>query len=148
VTVKRVPHGRGSGWFHEHVKAGARLRAMAPLGRFVLHDSPLPLLLFAGGSGITPVIGLIKSALATTTRRIRLLYANRDARSVIFAAELEAWRSATAALRVITTSTTRRGFLENGAVRRRRGAAYLCARPRAGGAGRGGHPARAHPHRR
>ena len=51
---------------------------------------PLPLLLFAGGSGITPVIGLIKSALATTTRRIRLLYANRDARSVIFAAELEA----------------------------------------------------------
>ena len=90
VTVKRVPEGRGSGWFHEHVKAGTRLRVMPPLGRFVLHDSPLPLLLFAGGSGITPVIGLIKSALATTTRRIRLLYANRDARSVIFATELEA----------------------------------------------------------
>jgi 3-ketosteroid 9alpha-monooxygenase subunit B len=90
VTVKRVPGGRGSGWFHAHVKAGTRLRVMPPLGRFVLHDSALPLLLFAGGSGITPVIGLIKSALATTTRRIRLLYANRDARSVIFAAELEA----------------------------------------------------------
>ena len=71
-----------------------RLLAIAyffpPLGRFVLHESARPLLLFAGGSGITPVIGLIKSALATTTRRIRLLYANRDARSVIFAAELEA----------------------------------------------------------
>jgi len=89
VTVKRVPDGRGSGWFHEHVKAGTRLRVMPPLGRFVLHDSPAPLLLFAGGSGITPVIGLIKSALVATQRRIRLLYANRDARSVIFAAELE-----------------------------------------------------------
>ena len=89
VTVKRVPEGRGSGWFHDHVSAGTRLRVMPPLGRFVLHDSPRPLLLFAGGSGITPVIGLIKSALATTTRRMRLLYANRDARSVIFAAELE-----------------------------------------------------------
>lgn len=90
VTVKRVPEGRGSGWFHAHVKAGTRLRVMPPLGRFVLHDSALPLLLFAGGSGITPVIALVKSALATTPRRIRLLYANRDTRSVIFAAELEA----------------------------------------------------------
>ncbi len=63
---------------------------MPPLGRFVLHESARPLLFFAGGSGITPVIGLIKSALATTARRIRLLYANRDARSVIFSQELEA----------------------------------------------------------
>jgi 3-ketosteroid 9alpha-monooxygenase subunit B len=90
VTVKRVPEGRGSGWFHEQVRAGAALRVLPPLGRFVLHESPRPLLFFAGGSGITPVIGLIKSALATTSRRIRLLYANRDARSVIFAGELEA----------------------------------------------------------
>jgi 3-ketosteroid 9alpha-monooxygenase subunit B len=85
VTVKRVPEGRGSGWFHEQVRAGAALRVLPPLGRFVLHESARPLLFFAGGSGITPVIGLIKSALATTSRRIRLLYANRDARSVIFA---------------------------------------------------------------
>jgi len=90
VTVKRVPGGRGSSWFHEQVRAGGTLRAMPPLGRFVLHDEARPLLFFAGGSGITPVIGLIKTALATTPRGIRLLYANRDARSVIFAQELEA----------------------------------------------------------
>jgi 3-ketosteroid 9alpha-monooxygenase subunit B len=90
VTVKRVPEGRGSGWFHDAVRAGSRLRAMPPLGRFVLHESARPLLLFAGGSGITPVIALIKSALATTARRIRLLYANRDAASVIFQGELDA----------------------------------------------------------
>jgi len=90
VTVKRVPEGRGSGWFHEQVEAGSVLRVMPPLGRFVLHENALPLLFFAGGSGITPVIALIKSALATTQRRVRLLYANRDARSVIFRAELDA----------------------------------------------------------
>ena len=90
VTVKRVAGGRGSNWFHDAVSAGALLRAMPPLGRFVLHESTAPLLLFAGGSGITPVLSLIKSTLATTQRRIRLLYANRDARSVIFRHELDA----------------------------------------------------------
>ncbi len=90
VTVKRVDGGRGSNWFHDHVEAGSVLRVMAPLGRFVLHGESVPLLFFAGGSGITPVISLIKSALETTERRIRLLYANRDARSVIFESELGA----------------------------------------------------------
>jgi 3-ketosteroid 9alpha-monooxygenase subunit B len=90
VTVKRVPGGRGSGWFHEHVGVGSRLRVMLPLGRFVLHESARPLLFFAAGSGITPVIALVKSALATTTRRLRLLYANRDAASVIFRDEIDA----------------------------------------------------------
>jgi 3-ketosteroid 9alpha-monooxygenase subunit B len=94
VTVKRVAEGRGSNWFHAAVSAGATLRVLPPLGRFVLHDSRAPLLLFAGGSGITPVVSLIKSALATTERRIRLLYANRDARSVIFRAELDALAAA------------------------------------------------------
>jgi 3-ketosteroid 9alpha-monooxygenase subunit B len=97
VTVKRVAGGRGSSWFHAEVAAGSRLRVLPPLGRFVLHDTRAPLLLFAGGSGITPVISLIKSALAATERRIRLLYANRDARSVIFRRELDALAAAHAA---------------------------------------------------
>ncbi|MEN8162018.1 MAG: ferredoxin--NADP reductase [Myxococcota bacterium] len=90
VTVKRVEGGRGSNWFHDQVGAGSMLRVLPPLGRFVLHDETVPLLFFAGGSGITPVVSLIKSALTTTERRIRLLYANRDARSVIFRDELDA----------------------------------------------------------
>ena len=53
VTVKRVAGGRGSNWFHDTVAAGSRLRVLPPLGRFVLHDTQVPLLLFAGGSGIT-----------------------------------------------------------------------------------------------
>jgi 3-ketosteroid 9alpha-monooxygenase subunit B len=132
VTVKRVPEGRGSSWFHDHVAAGTRLRVMPPLGRFVLHESALPLLFFAGGSGITPVIGLIKSALATTGRRVRLLYANRDARSIIFAAELEALaRSHPGRFECLHHLDDAAGFVDAAAVRRARAGfedaeAYLC----------------------
>jgi 3-ketosteroid 9alpha-monooxygenase subunit B len=90
VTVKLVPGGRGSGWFHGNVQAGTTLQAMQPAGRFVLHEGERALLLFAGGSGVTPILSLIKSALTTTQRRIRLFYANRDAASVIFREELGA----------------------------------------------------------
>jgi 3-ketosteroid 9alpha-monooxygenase subunit B len=90
VTVKLVPGGRGSGWFHGSVTPGSTLKVMQPAGRFVLHEGERALLLFAGGSGVTPILSLIKSALTTTQRRIRLFYANRDAASVIFREELDA----------------------------------------------------------
>lgn len=90
VTVKRVAGGRGSNWFHDALVEGATLDTMPPAGRFTLGPGDAPLLLFAGGSGITPVMSLVKSALKTTGRRIRLFYANRDRASVIFAAEFDA----------------------------------------------------------
>lgn len=96
VTVKRVPGGRASNWLHENVEPGAKLRATAPAGRFTLREDAAgrPLLLYAAGSGITPVLSLAKAALATTERRVRLLYANRDDASVIFGAELAALAAA------------------------------------------------------
>jgi Na+-transporting NADH:ubiquinone oxidoreductase subunit NqrF len=63
-----------------------------PEGRFVLDPdtrASTPLFLFAGGSGITPIISLLKSALTTTKRSITMLYANRDVDSVIYRDELE-----------------------------------------------------------
>jgi len=90
VTVKRVEGGRASNWLNDQLKQGDRIDVLPPSGRFVLHESAGPLLLFAGGSGITPVISLVKSALAVTRRRIRLFYANRDADSIIFRRELAA----------------------------------------------------------
>jgi len=62
---------------------------MRPTGRFVLHDRDGPIVAFAGGSGITPVISIVKSALVITARPIVLVYANRSADAVIFATELE-----------------------------------------------------------
>ena len=90
VTVKRVAEGRVSNWFNDQLRVGDRIRVLPPSGRFVLRESEAPLLLFGGGSGITPVISLVKTALATTDRPAKLFYANRDAASVIFRAELDA----------------------------------------------------------
>jgi 3-ketosteroid 9alpha-monooxygenase subunit B len=90
VTVKRVEGGKGSNWFHDALAEGGTLEVLPPAGRFVLGDGDAPLLLFGGGSGITPMMSLIKSALKAGGRRIRLFYANRDKPSVIFDAELAA----------------------------------------------------------
>jgi ferredoxin-NADP reductase len=92
TTVKRVPEGLMSNWMIDTISVGDRVDVMRPAGLFVLGESEAPIVAFAGGSGITPVISIIKSALATTTRRISLVYANRNADSVIFANELERLR--------------------------------------------------------
>jgi 3-ketosteroid 9alpha-monooxygenase subunit B len=90
LTVKRVAGGRVSNWLLDEVAEGDELSLTLPAGVFTLRDQATPIVAFAGGSGITPVISVIKSALATTDRRVRLLYANRDERSVIFRAALDA----------------------------------------------------------
>lgn len=91
VTVKRVKAGRASNWFNDVLKVGDTLRVLPPEGRFILKagEKQRPLVLLGGGSGITPVLSLLKSALLTTSRDVQLVYANRDAESVIFRDELD-----------------------------------------------------------
>jgi 3-ketosteroid 9alpha-monooxygenase subunit B len=88
VTVKRVAGGLVSNRLVDGVAAGDVLEVSAPAGFFQLTPVEGDLVAFAAGSGITPVFSLVKSALATTARRVRLLYANRDRPSVIFDDEL------------------------------------------------------------
>jgi 3-ketosteroid 9alpha-monooxygenase subunit B len=90
ITVKRVPDGKASNWICDHVRPGATLDLSPPAGSFTPGSLDDDLLLLAGGSGITPVMGIIKSVLAEGTGRLSLLYANRDVTTVIFAAELAA----------------------------------------------------------
>ncbi|MEX1009278.1 MAG: ferredoxin--NADP reductase [Acidimicrobiia bacterium] len=90
TTVKRVPGGRVSNWMLDEVAEGDVLALTRPAGVFTLRPRSAPLVAFSGGSGITPVISVIKSALTTADRSVRLLYANRNAESVIFADELDA----------------------------------------------------------
>ncbi|BCQ07122.1 ferredoxin [Mycobacterium heckeshornense] len=85
ITVKRDPGGVVSNWLNDTATPGDEIHAAPPEGRFLLGDSDRELVAFAGGSGITPVFSLIRSALAVTTRRVRLFYANRTRESVIFA---------------------------------------------------------------
>lgn len=90
VTVKRVPGGAVSNWMLDHLAAGDEVEVTFPAGVFQLDPDEDELVLFAAGSGITPVFSLLKTALAGTDRRVRLLYANRDTDSVIFRRELDA----------------------------------------------------------
>ncbi len=92
IAVKRVEGGRVSNWMNDNLAVGDTIRASVPEGRFVLDRktrSSAPLFLYAGGSGITPIISLLKSALVTTKRPITLVYANQRRDSVIYADEIE-----------------------------------------------------------
>jgi len=89
ITVKRTPDGYASGWICSELRPGDRLRVLPPSGIFTPKNLDADLLLFAGGSGITPVISIIRTCLARGAGRIVLFYANRDERSVIFGAALK-----------------------------------------------------------
>jgi 3-ketosteroid 9alpha-monooxygenase subunit B len=118
LTVKRVAGGRVSNWLLDEVAEGDELALTLPAGVFTLRDHPSPIVAFAGGSGITPVVSLIKSALATTDRRVRLLYANRDDRSVIFRTELDALLAEHGdRLEVVHHLDTESGFVHSDLVR-------------------------------
>jgi 3-ketosteroid 9alpha-monooxygenase subunit B len=88
ITVKRTAEGYASNWVCDHLREGDSIHALPPSGIFTPSSLSADLLLFAGGSGITPVISITRTALEQGTGRIVLFYANRDERSVIFAREL------------------------------------------------------------
>ena len=88
LTVKRVAGGVVSNWVIDHLGSGDTVELSPPAGFFQLTETDGELVAFAAGSGITPVISLVKTTLATTSRTVRLHYANRDASSVIFDATL------------------------------------------------------------
>lgn len=88
VTVKRVTDGRASNWLCGTLKAGDTLDVAVPAGIFTPKNLDGDFLMFAGGSGITPVLSIIRTVLLAGKGAIRLIYANRDERSVIFGALL------------------------------------------------------------
>ena len=88
VTVKRTADGYGSNWLCDNLRAGQEVQVLPPSGVFSPASLDEDFLLLAGGSGITPVMSILKSALAHGTGKVVLLYANRDEGSVIFAREL------------------------------------------------------------
>lgn len=93
VGVKRVEGGWFSTWANEELKIGDTLEAMKPMGAFHLPLAPAEArhyLGFAGGSGITPLISIIKTVLAEEPRAtFTLVYGNRTAASIMFREELE-----------------------------------------------------------
>lgn len=121
VTVKRVDGGRVSNWMND-VQAGDWLEVLPPAGHFCLDehqvDDVRPLVLFGGGSGITPVFSILKSTLHASVRPIKLIYANRDEQSVIFKDELrELIKAHPDQLHVVHILDSVQGFLTDAQVR-------------------------------
>ncbi len=93
VTVKRVEKGLMSNWLPDNLKTGATIKVMEPMGQFTTEynaNNKRHIILFAGGSGITPMMSIIKSILSQEPNSIcSLIYCNRDIDSIIFKNELE-----------------------------------------------------------
>jgi 3-ketosteroid 9alpha-monooxygenase subunit B len=88
IAVKRVADGVGSNWLNDSIAVGDEIECLVPGGMFTPKNLDEDLLLFAGGSGITPVLSILKSALARGSGRVVLVYANQHENAVIFAAQL------------------------------------------------------------
>jgi len=139
VTVKRVDGGRVSNWMNQCVQVGDWLEVLPPAGHFCIDphqaaDDSRPLVLFGGGSGITPVFSLLKAVLHSGQRPVLLVYANRDEASVIFRDELrQLARAHPEQLQVVHLLDSVQGYLEAAQVRQLvrqwRGADYFICGP-------------------
>jgi len=93
VGIKKVPDGQFSSWANDELKAGDVLEAMPPMGSFFVPLDPANkknYVAFAGGSGITPVLGIIKTTLlAEPESTFTLFYGNRASSTIMFREELE-----------------------------------------------------------
>jgi ring-1,2-phenylacetyl-CoA epoxidase subunit PaaE len=92
VAIKRTPGGMFSSWANEALKPGMQLDVMPPMGHFNVPleaNNEKHYLAFASGSGITPILSIIKTTLlAEPKSRFTLVYGNRATSSVIFRDEL------------------------------------------------------------
>lgn len=105
VAIKEVNGGKVSTYINRELKVGDVLEVMTPMGSFY---TPLNggakknYVLFAGGSGITPMLSILKSTLYVEKQSsITLIYANRNEDSTLFKAELDALASAHSQLKVV-----------------------------------------------
>jgi ring-1,2-phenylacetyl-CoA epoxidase subunit PaaE len=93
VAIKRVNGGVFSNWAAEHLKPGVSVDVMPPQGNFhvpLQPDAERHIVAFASGSGITPILSIVKSTLlAEPHSRVTLVYGNRSSSGVMFKDELE-----------------------------------------------------------
>jgi glycine betaine catabolism B len=140
ISVRR--QGLVSGLLHARVRTGGQLLARRPAGRFVYpSDNGRPVVLLAGGIGITPLIAMVRHAVAAEPQRpLTLLYSVRHAGDIAFRDELARLAHAHPLLRVLITVTggtpgdgLRHGRIDAAAIRESvadpTGAVYLICGP-------------------
>lgn len=93
VGVRKVKGGQFSNWINQHLKPGDTVRVMAPQGRFFVPIEPEARrhhVGIAGGSGITPILSIMKTVLGREPKsRFTLIYGNRSLASTMFKEEIE-----------------------------------------------------------
>ncbi len=93
ITIKRVEGGQVSNYLNDHIAVGHRIEILPPQGHFTLVPRPAEkraLVFIGGGSGMAPLYGMIKTALAEEPKsRLYLIYANRRQEDIIYHQGLE-----------------------------------------------------------
>jgi ferredoxin-NADP reductase len=108
LTVERLDDGEVSPYLTEELRAGDKLELRGPIGGYFVWEPSMggPLLLIAGGSGIVPLMAMIRHRAAVgSTVPTRLLYSSRSVEDVIYRDELERLVSSTTMLEVALTLT-------------------------------------------
>jgi ring-1,2-phenylacetyl-CoA epoxidase subunit PaaE len=97
VAIKKVENGKFSTFANEKLKVGEAIEVMTPAGLFQVDLNPnnnKSYILFAAGSGITPIISIVKSVLKYEPEsNVTLFYGNKNFSSIIFREELEALKN-------------------------------------------------------
>ncbi len=96
VAVKQIPEGKFSTFVNQSLKKDDVVQVMKPMGRFgtAISETPKNYIVFTAGSGITPILSMIKTHLETEPNStFKLFYLNRTVKSIIFKEEIEQLRN-------------------------------------------------------
>lgn len=93
ISSKQLSGGKMSTFLLKELKVGDSIEVMPPQGNFVVKDATKPLVLFAAGSGITPVFSILKEALNSGNQLVHLFYGNRSEEEIIFKDTLDKLKS-------------------------------------------------------
>ena len=108
ITVERIDDGEVSTYMHDVLAPGDRIEARGPIGGYFVWEATMnePLLLIAGGSGVVPLMSMLRHRAAAGRRNpTALLYSSRAFEDIIYYNELEKLRSASAGPQVFHTLT-------------------------------------------
>ena len=108
LTIERIDDGEVSPYMHDVVRVGDRLELRGPIGGYFVWEVSIggPLLLVAGGSGVVPLMAMVRHrAAARSAVHTRLLYSSRSPQDVIYAGELDQAQARADGFEVIHTYT-------------------------------------------
>ncbi len=108
ITVERIPDGEVSPFLHDVIVPGDRFEVRGPIGGYFVWEASLggPLLLVAGGSGVVPLMAMLRHrANVSPSLPTRLLYSSRHLQEVIYRDELDRLAGSSAGLEVVHTLT-------------------------------------------